>query len=45
MVSSERSLRPRFREAFGQSAEAKARLLRDMKSWIERFEALPRKVN
>lgn len=45
MVSSERSLRPRFREAFGQSAEAKAKLLRDMKTMIERFAALPRKVH
>jgi hypothetical protein len=44
-VSSERSLRPRFREAFGQSAEAKAKLLRDMKTMIERFAALPRKVH
>jgi ppGpp synthetase/RelA/SpoT-type nucleotidyltranferase/Txe/YoeB family toxin of Txe-Axe toxin-antitoxin module len=45
LVSSDRSLRPRFREFFGQYAEAKARLLRDMKTWIERFAALPRKVN
>ncbi len=45
LLSSERALRPRFREAFGQSAEAKARLLKDMRTWIERFAALPRKVN
>ncbi len=44
-ISSDKSLQPRFREFFGQYTEAKARLLRDMKTWIERFAALPRKVN
>jgi hypothetical protein len=44
-MSSDKSLQPRFREVFGQYAEDKARFLRDMKTWIERFAALPRKVH
>ena len=34
-----------FKKTFGEFADAKARLLKDLKTTIERFAALPRKVN
>ena len=44
-ISSERSLRRRFQNDVRESADKKAWLLEYMKSLIERFAALPRKVN
>jgi hypothetical protein len=44
-ISSYKSLRRRFQNDLRESADRKAWLLEYMKSLIERFAALPRKVN